>query len=175
MGIGDWKMKENNKYESKINYKFHKKPNFKFKYIITYNSYSGGANDVFEVYLSYKDNKEYIASPNSYNNNIDIFIILDNKELISLKGHKNDIRTIRYFINGKNYHEYLISADDDKIVIIWDITNKYKIKYKINTNYEDDISSNILMFPPNINDNYIITSSNAISNNINKSATKIYS
>ena len=31
------------------------------------------------------------------------------------------------------------------------------------------------MFPLNINNNYIITSSNAISNNIYESATKIYS
>ena len=102
-------------------------------------------------------------------------MILDNKELISLKGHKCDIRTIRYFINDKNFNEYLISADDDRIVIIWDITNNYNIKYKINTNYEDDISSNLLMFPLNIKDNYIITSSNAISNNIYESAIKIYS
>ena len=37
------------------------------------------------------------------------------------------------------------------------------------------MSSCLLLFPPNINDNYIITSSNSISNNIDKSATKIYS
>ena len=167
-------MKEN-KYENKIKYKFHKKPNFKYKHIITDNNYSGGANDIFEVYISYKDNKEYIASPNFDNSNIDILRILDNTKLLSLKGHKSNIRTIRYFINYKNYNEYLISADNDRIVIIWDINNYYNIKYKIDTNYLDDISSCLLIFPHNTNDNYIITSSNAISNDINKSATKIYS
>ena len=119
---------KNNKYESKIKYKFHKKPNLKYKHIITEHNYSGGANDVFEVYLSFKDNKEYIASPNFFNLNLDIFLLLENQKLLSLTGHKSNIRTIRYFINFKNNNEYLISADDDKIVIIFDITNNYNIK-----------------------------------------------
>ena len=167
--------KNNNDYEIKKNYKFHKTPNFKYKQIITNKNFSGGANDIFEVYLSYKDNKEYIASPNTRNSNVDIFILVKNQKLVSLKGHKIDIRTIRYFINNKNYNEYLISADCSKTVIVWDITNNYNIKYIINNKYKDHISSCLLMFPLNINENYIITSSNCISDNIDISATKIYS
>ena len=53
---------------------------------------------MFEVFICYKDNKEYIISPNNNNYNLDIFNSLDNKKILSLKGHKNDIRTIRYFI-----------------------------------------------------------------------------
>jgi len=167
--------KNNYEYTFKKTYKFHKNPNFKFKHIITKENDSKGVNDIFEVYLSYKDNKEYIASPVIYKSNIDIFILVDNKKLISLKGHKRIIRTIRYFINNKNYNEYLISSDDNKMVIIWDITNNYTIKYIIDTKYKDFITSCLLVFPLNINDNYIITSSKHISNVIDESATKIYS
>jgi len=159
----------------KFNYKFKKRPNLKYQLLITDNNYNGGANDIFEVFLSYKDNKEYIAFPNYHNSNIDIFILLENKKIISLKEHKYNIITIRYFINTKNNNEYLISAAHDKMVIIWDITNNYKIKYIINTQYRDDIGGCLLVFPLNINENYIITSSKCINDNINISATKIYS
>ena len=168
---------ENNEYNNKINYKFEKDPNnLKYKYDITNTNDGGyGCNDIFEVFKSYKDNKEYIISPNKDNYNLDIFILLDNKKIKSLNGHKNNIRTVRYFINNKDYNEYLISADKDNLVIIWDITNNYNIKYQINTKYNDDIYSCLLVFPHNNNDNYIITSTCSTSNDNDKSATKIYS
>ena len=97
------------------------------------------------------------------------------KPLITSKG--NHIRTIRYFINNKsyNYNEYLISGDDNKIVIIWDITNNYDNYYQIDTKYGDVILSCLLIFPHNIDENYIITSTYNISDNKDKSSTKIYS
>ena len=144
------------------NYKYKKEPqNLKYKFDITNSNTSEGWNDIFEVFICYKDNKEYIISPNHNNYNLDIFNLLDNKKILSLKGHKNDIRTIRYFINKNNIYninEYLISGDDNKIVIIWDITNNYNIKYQIDTKYGDNIYSCLLIFPHNNNDNYIITS-----------------
>ena len=66
-------------------------------------------------------------------------------------------------------------GDDNKLIIIWDITNNYNIKYKINTNYEGNIYSCLLLFPQNNNDNYIITLTYNKSDNIDKSAIKIYS
>ena len=62
-------------YKDKINYKFHKSPFFKYKLEITKDNFSGGTNDIFEVYLSYKDNKEYIVSPNKNNPTIDIYML----------------------------------------------------------------------------------------------------
>ena len=165
----------NNEYIIKKNHNFIKTPNFKYKLTITDISGILGANDIFEVFLSYRDNKEYAAIPNYYNFNIEIFSLLDYKNILSLKRHLNSIRTIRYFINNKNKNEYLISADNDKIVIIWDVSNNYSIKSIIDTNYEDDIGSCLLVFPHIINDDYIITSTNCISNDYNISATKIYS
>jgi len=165
------KMNNKNEYHN-----FENDPNnLKFKIDITNTNEDSGCNDIFEVFISYKDNKEYIISPNKDNYNLDIFTLLDNKIIKSLIGHKNHIRTVRYFLNNKDYNEYLISADENKIVIIWDITNNYNIKYQINTNYDSDIHSCLLVFPHNNNDNYIITSTDSTSNDNDKSATKIYS
>ena len=72
-------------------------------------------------------------------------------------------------------NECLISADNNKIVIIWDITNNYAIKYQIDTKYENIIYSCLLIFPHDNDDNYIITSTYNRSDAPNKSSTKIYS
>ena len=163
-------------YEKKMNYNFIKDPkNLKYKLDITTTNTSAGWNDRFEIYISYKDNKEYLVSPNTNNFNLDIFELINNQKINSLQGHKNDIRTIRYFINNKNKNEYLISADDNEIVITWDITNNYNIKYNIDTKYGKGIYSCLLIFPNNMNDDYIITSSYNESKNNEDSATKIYS
>ena len=167
-----------NEYMNKINYEFKKEPqNLKYKLDITDSNTSAGWNDMFEIFVSYKDNKEYLISPNINIYNLDIYDLLDNKKISSLRGHQNNVRTIRYFINKKNvnFNEYLISADDDKIVIIWDITNSYNIKYKIETKYDHNIYSCLLIFPHNLNDNYIITSTYNESEKMDNSATKLYS
>jgi len=160
---------------NKNNKIFVKDPN-NLKYILDItNTNDPFGIDIFEVFKCYKDNKEYIISPNINNYNLDIFILLDNKKINSLNGHKNHISTIRYFINNKDYNEYLISADRNKIAIIWDINNNYNIKYNIYTKYNSDICSCLLVFSHNNNDNYIITSTFGNSNDNDKSSTKIYS
>ena len=167
-----------NEYMNKINYIFKKEPqNLKYKLDITDCNSSAGWNDMFEIFVSYKDNKEYLISPNINVYTLDIYDILDNKKISSLRGHQNNVRTIRYFINKNitNYNEYLISADDDKIVIIWDITDNYNIKYQIQTKYGHNIYSCLMVFPHNLNDNHIITSTYNESDNLEISSTKLYS
>ena len=167
----------NTEYIKKINYKFNSEPKkLKYKQTIIKTNDLFGANDLFEVFISYKDNKEYIVSPNFKTFNLDILSLLDNSLIKSLKGHKNHITTIRYFINNKDYKEYLISGDQNQIVIIWDISENYNIKYQINTGYKygKNIYSCLLVFLDNINDNFIVTSIKGISDD-NNSATKIYS
>ena len=173
---------ESREYINKINHKFIKEPiNLKYQLDIIDTNDFFGCSDLFEVYTSYKDNKEYVASKNINNFNIDIITLIDNKKILSLEGHKNHIRTLRYFINNKDNNEYLISGDDNAFVIIWDISNEYNIKYQIETNYEINsakgisIFSCLLSFPENNNDNYIIISTNSITKDIDKSATKLYS
>ena len=172
------KEKENNiklnEYINKIFYQFKEYPNLKFKLNITNNNDDFGYNDIFEVFISFKDNKEYLVSANKNNYKLDIFLLLDNKNILNLPGHNNRISTIRYFFNDKDYNEYLISADMNKIVIIWDITNNYNIKYKIDTHYKDYIFSCLLVFPHNSDDNFIITSSK-YNNKYDGLGTNIYS
>ena len=162
-------------YEKKINYRFINEPkNLKFRENIVTTNTDYGWNEIFEIFISYKDGKEYLSSPNVNNYNLDIFRLIDNKKMQSLKGHKNDIRTIRYFINNKNKNEYLISGDNDKKVIIWDITNNYKNIYNIDTKYGGSICSCLLVFPNNIDSNYLITSTFNASGNDEDSATKLF-
>ena len=158
---------------NKINYKFKKNPNLKYRLDITNDNLCLGVNDTFEVFLAYKDNKEYLISPNNYYN-LDVFILADNKKALSLKGHQTYIETIRYFINNKNFNEYLISGDKS-IIIIWDISDNYNIKYQIDTKYNYKISSCLIIFPYYTSDNFIVTSTEKESNFIYKSASKIYS
>ena len=189
--------KEIEDYSNKINYVYNTPPiKFKYKMDICKTNTSCGWNDMFEIYISYKNNKEYLASPDNNNFNINIISLKDNKVEKSLEGHKNRVRTIRYFINeninnennneinendneineNKIIYEYLISADDNHIVLVWDLINNYEIKQKIDTNYEDDIYSCLIFFNnENINQSYIITSSYSTSNDIQNSATKVYS
>ena len=94
---------DDKKYEDKINYKFIKEPqNLEYKLDITNSNDFYGVNDLFEIFISYKDNKEYIVSKNINDYNLDIFTLLDNKKILTLKGHTNHITTIRYFIKIKN-------------------------------------------------------------------------
>jgi len=168
--------KMNNKLNTNKIKIFEKDPN-NLRYIldITNTNDLWGENDIFEVFKSYKDNKEYIISKNINNYNLDIFALIDYKKINSLNGHKSRITTVRYFINNKDNNEYLISADSYRIVIVWDVTNNYNIKYNIDTNYNYYIYSCLLVFPHNNYDNYIITSTCCTFNDIDKSATKIYS
>ena len=165
----------NDKYIQKINYKFNSDPNeLKYKLDIINSNDFYGSNDLFEIFISYKDNKEYIVSKNYDNFNLDIITLSDNKKITSLKGHTNHIISVRYFINNKNHKEYLVSSDEDKIVIIWNITDNYKIENKIKTNYKSDIYF-LLVFPHNNIDNFLVTCSDSISSKMEKSSTIIYS
>ena len=175
-------------YKKKTKIEYESSPiNLNYKDDISTNNTSSGWNDMFEVYISYKNNKAYLASPNQKSFKIDIYLLDENKKETSLKGHKNNVRTIRYFLNKEKkekeenkennelIQEYLISADDDKIVIVWDVLNNFEIKQLIDTNYEDDIYSCALFFNKNTERNYIVTSTYSTSSDISSSATKLYS
>ena len=173
---------EEDNSNEKISHKFLRQPEkLKYKLNITETNDFKGVNDLFEVFVCKNDHKEYVVSKNINDYNLDIYTLLDNKKLLSLQGHKNRITTIRYFMDNIYNDEYLISADINGIVILWDIINNYKIKYQINTGYNISsdkglvIYSCLLIFDRNNKDNYIITSINNTSEDVNKSGTKIYS
>ena len=166
-------------YINKINYKFKGDPqNLKYKLDFNVLSKSQGYNDAFEVFISYKDNKEYLVARNTdNNNNLDVFTLFDNKKILSLKGHENLITTIRYFINNKDNNEYLVSADWNYKVIVWDVSNNFNIKYKIGDFWKlhTEMWTLMLVFPHNNDNNYIVISSSVYIKNPNVSNTQIYS
>jgi len=140
----------NKEYFEKINYEFKKNPNIKY---ISNLSNSKNGSLIFDVFISFKDNNEYIVTKNK--NEIDIYLLLDYKKITSLKGHNADIVIVKYYINNKDYKEYLISTDYMKIVIVWDIKNNYNILQRIQTQYKELIYNCLLVFPHNKEDNYI--------------------
>jgi len=139
----------NNLYD---NYIFKKNPNFKYKDTILYNNDSLGFNDIFEIFYSIKDGKSYIVSPNNYYFSLNIYSLDNNKLIKSLKGHYNHITMVKYYTNTKK--EFLISADINGIVIIWDL-NYNDEKYDIKLNIKSYIYSCIMFFDEF---DYIITS-----------------
>jgi len=89
----------------------------------------------FVAYIGLTDNIEYLV----YNSleekyNINIMRIKDKKNIISLKGHKEKILSIKYY-KKDNKTDYLSSKDKNEI-IIWDIQNNYNKKFIIQNKIE---------------------------------------
>ena len=83
--------------------------------------------------------------------------IKDKTIINSLKGHNNKTTVIRYYIKD-NKEEYILSCDENKLIIKWDIQNNYNKKYNIQGEYSGNIYDALLLF--NIfNKNYILISS----------------
>lgn len=131
-----------------------------------------GINDIFEVFTSIRDKNAYLVSSNFSTHNLDILNLNSNKLVASLKGHNNRITTIRYFANNNN--ELLVTADVDKNIIIWNVLNNFSKFFALNTKYDSFISSCIIIF--NLyKRNYLITSTQGISKNVEKSSSRMYS
>jgi hypothetical protein len=124
-------LENNEEYFTKINYKFSKNPNIKFVADIINNK--NGSN-IFDVFISFKDSKEYIVTINT--NYLNIFSLLDYKKIVTLKGHNAIISKVKYFINNNNYNEYLISTDYKFKILVWDITNNFNIIQQIQKSYK---------------------------------------
>ena len=76
---------DNKKYEYKVNYEFKNNPkNLEFIDNITKENTSAGRNDMFEIFISYIDKKEYLVSPNAKTFNLDIYSLSDNRIIRSL-------------------------------------------------------------------------------------------
>ena len=144
---------------------FNKDPNeLKYNSIIVKNLSAKGVNDIFEVFICNKDNQEYLVSKNAKTHNLDIILLSNNKIISSLKGHTNIITTVRYFMNFKGKNEYLVSADFDKNVIVWDINNNFNILHYIRSeSYNNNIANyniySCYIFFDNFDNNFIFTSS----------------
>ena len=94
-------------------------------------------------------------------------IIINKLIKYSLNKHKGDVEIIKYYTK-ENKEEYLLSCDNKKLVIVWDIQNDYNIKYSIQMELSSYIRDMLLLF--NINNKDYIT----ISNDGKSEYTKLY-
>ena len=156
--FGIFSEKRNKEKDEKLNHKFIKNPqNLKFKLNINTTNDSFGRNDIFEVFFSVKDLKGYLISKNN-NYNLDIYRLEDNTLIKSIKHHTNHITIVRYFLDSNSNKEYLITADENKLVTLWDIQDEFKIIYDIKPGYSGKIYSSLLVFGIN-EKNYLLTCS----------------
>jgi len=125
--------------------------------------------DNFDIYYTYDIKfKLFLVYGCDDNNNINIVRLEDKKLIKSLKGHEDIVDIVKHFYNEINNKNYLLSADYNKLVIVWDL-NKYIPIHKINTYYTKYIYSFTILFPKN----YVITSTEGNENDLD--TTNIYS
>ena len=127
----------------KYNRKKPPKPeNLRFIDYLTNNNIKSG---LFAVFTGITDNVEYLVFNNKNNYNLDIMTLKDKAIVKSLKGHNNKVHVIRYFTKDEK-EEYLLTSDENKISIIWDIQNNYNIKYTIKEKYFGITFDALLLF-----------------------------
>ena len=142
----------------KYNRKKPPKPeNLRFIDYLTNNNLKSG---FFAVFTGLTDNLEYLVFNNKNNYNLDVMTLKDKAIVKSLKGHENKVHVIRYF-NKDDKNEYLLSCDEDKVSIVWDIQNDYKQKIVIKEKYFGNIFDALLLFNINGSDYIALSSGNA--------------
>lgn len=153
------------------------------KSIIVENN-AGYGVDNFEVFCSLRDNQSYLVTSNKAKINLEIRSIKNYKKIRStLKGHSNLVITLKYFCEEKpvkeNSNEYLISADRDKKIFVWDLNNldKVRVKLSLRPNYLNDILSCLMLFNVDSDEgnHQVITSVHGVSDKEELGSTKIYS
>ena len=128
------KEEENNFIKNNIEISFKDDPNYlKFSDTLTKdNKIGNGSFYNFDVFIGLKDHIEYLIYTKD-NNNLDIMRIKDKTIITSLKGHNGTVYVIKYY-KKENKEEYILSSDENSLVIIWDIQNYYNKKYSFQSN-----------------------------------------
>ena len=127
------------------------KPKFKFKEYISEKAESLGSSYQFDCY-KHKNGEvilimSYFDIDHILENIHDILLITlnDNKVIKKLKGHNDRVLSTRYFQEPNSKKDYLISADRNHIVIVWDLNDFCKI-FEAKINYDSYIYSTLLIF-----------------------------
>ena len=140
------KEKEEKRAEKIFNYKFTKNPqNLKFVLDINNTNDYFGRNDIFEVFVSVKDLKTYLISKNK-NYNLDVYSLENNTLIKTIKHLSNHITITKYFLDKNSNKEYLLTADENKLVTLWDLSDNFKILYEIKSGHSGKIYSGLLVF-----------------------------
>ena len=159
-------MNENNKNgKNKI---FKDNPNIIFKKKVSIQNELSSETVSIEKFDFFILNKiAYIAIPNYLffiSNSLFIFKInsyLNLEKKLSLDGHKSPITMVKNYYDRDNNQNYLISADNNFLVIIWKIISEKSVilKQTITTKCNYEIYSGLILFnPKNI---FILTSNDS--------------
>lgn len=162
------KEEEENFNKQNININFYGNPEKLEYYDCLSNAHSNsGWLREFVVYTGIIDNIEYLVYNNKNSYYLDIFKIKDKKLVYHLKGHKTKVSAMRYFVQN-NSKEYILSCDENRIAICWDIQN-FNQKFIIYTNYSGYIWDALMIFNIYQKYNYVILPSNSLNE-----STRIY-
>ena len=130
---------------------FRTNPNFCAKLLLENTDCLAGSCN-FEVFYSKKNKKTYLVTLNflvdeeQQKYTLQVRNLEDNNIVKELEGHEDRILNVRYFYNEENEKEYLVSADKKYFVIIWEITDDFKLIKKQNFQFDAFIYSNVLLF-----------------------------
>jgi len=136
------------------NVNFSANPSFKFKEIVVEKTECLGGTYQYDCFKG-DDGETYLISPYWDIDNIEkrehhISIInLRTRETRVLNGHKDRVLTVRYFQDPYTKKHYLISADRKTRVLVWDLSDNYKIILDTELKYESFIYSVLLFFEEN--------------------------
>lgn len=158
---------------NKIEEKFTKNPkDLKYKFELNCEKIPNGYHDEnFDIYTSYKDKKQYMVLANECKSTLDIYSLFTRQKITVLRGNKEEIRKVKYFINkNNNNNEYFITKgrkhenDNLGVVLVWDISNNYKIIFRAEPNHEYGATGSVdisclLIFPHYMEDFFMVTSS----------------
>jgi len=112
---------------------FINKPKFKFKEIISNKADCLADSFQYDCYKDKNGEVILIIAHLDIDNLIEAYHLIllinlnNNKVKKELEGHKDRVIIVRYFQNPYSKIDYLISADDKKNIIVWDLNDFCKI------------------------------------------------
>ena len=115
-------------------------------------------DNVFAVYPS-KDGKTYVISSCNYSFEIECYDITTGKLEKTLKGHSGRIFMIRYFHKKETGDDFLVSSDEQKTVIVWDLHKFAQLKTFKKCHLNSYIYSALYYYDNAAKKDYIVTSS----------------
>ena len=121
---------------------------------------------------------------NKYKSALDIYSLYTTQKITVLRGNKEEIKNVKYFINKNNNKEYFITKGKHEnvnfgVVLVWDISNNYKIIFRAEPEHGYGASGSVdiaclLIFPHYMEDYFMATGSRSKSS-YDCDYTEIYS
>lgn len=127
-------------------------PFFRNKEIITNNCDSYWfLNKNFVIFNSYHEDELFLIYQNNDNNNIEVMKLINKQIVIYLKNIESKLSVIEHFFNDKNNFDYLLTADRNKYIKIYNISLNYQLILSFNNGETIGfISSCLLLFDENL-------------------------